>query len=28
VLTQNGVLHLPGFRLELAPAGRAVAGGP
>jgi uncharacterized protein (TIGR02677 family) len=27
VLTKNGVLHLPGFRLELAPAGRAAAGG-
>jgi len=26
VRTENGVLHLPGFRLELAPAGRAAAG--
>jgi uncharacterized protein (TIGR02677 family) len=27
VRTRNGVLHLPGFRLELAPAGRARGGG-
>jgi len=26
VLTENGVLHLPGFRLELAPAGLVVNG--
>ncbi len=26
VLTENGVLHLPGFRLELAPAGPAGNG--
>jgi uncharacterized protein (TIGR02677 family) len=26
VRTENGVLHLPGFRLELAPAGPAVNG--